>query len=242
MKRGLCVIGTGTDVGKTVVSAALCTLARSRGDRVTYFKPVLSGAVQEGNRLIPGDTRFVCETAGLQESWEVLTPCIYRNPLSPHLAARLEGRPVDRERIGKAFLDLACRYDTLIVEAAGGLAVPLDDEGFLMADLLQEFGLPTLLVASAGLGTINHTVLSVEYARSKGISLLGVLLNGGRGEPCEADNATQIARLTGLPVYGPLPHMDSLEGPSLMEALGNILPPDFFISQEIKSQRQGKRK
>ncbi len=225
--RGLSVVGTGTDVGKTVVSAALCALLSRRGKDVTYFKPVLSGAVADGERLIPGDTRFVAEAAGLQEAWEAMTPCVYRHPLSPHLAARLEGRPVDEARIMEAFDALAGRHEAVVVESAGGLAVPLAERGRLMVDLLCDLGLPGLLVASAGLGTINHTVLSAEYARSRGLPLAGVLLNGGRGALCEADNAARIEDLTGLPVWGPLPLLESPRGPVLAEALDSILPEGF---------------
>ena len=159
-----------------------------------------------------------------------LPPTFTGTPFLRTSLHRLEGRPVDRKRITRVFRDLAARYDMLVVEAAGGLVVPLDEEGFLMIELLKSFDLPGLLVAPAGLGTINHTVLSVEYARSQGFPLLGVLLNGGRGELCEVDNALQIARLTGLPVYGPLPHMDSLEGPLLAEFLDRVLVPDFMES------------
>lgn len=228
MSRGLCVAGTGTDVGKTVVSAALCALLASRGVDVTYFKPVLSGASVEGGRAVPGDTRFVSERGGLDEPWERMTPFVYRHALSPHLAAEWEGCPFDEGIVLEAFRELASRHDRVVVEAAGGLAVPLDGEGLLMIDLLKKLGPPALLVGLAGVGTINHTVLSVEYARAKGLSIAGVLLNGGRGESCEADNVLQIRRLTGLPVFGPLPCMESMEGPALAAALNAVLPECFM--------------
>jgi len=223
MISGICVVGTGTEVGKTVISAALCSLLRKYGLKAGYFKPVLSGALSEKGRLVPGDTRFVCQAANIRESWEKLTPCMYENSLSPHLAARLEKRPVNPEKILRAFQELGKNYDFLVVEAAGGLGIPLNDEGLLMVDLLNMFRLPGLLVAPAGLGGINQALLSAEYAKNRGFPLVGILLNFGNGDFLEEDNALQIAKLTKLPVYGPFPRLVSPEATPLGDTLEPLL-------------------
>jgi dethiobiotin synthase len=170
----LAVVGTSTEVGKTVISALL--LARYGGERrLAYWKPVATGAV-EGR-----DTETVQRLAG--DRGEVLPESyLFQAPLSPHLAARREGRTIDR-----AFLrtehERLCGVDperTLVVEGAGGLLVPLTEDGYLLADLLAVLRLPSLLVALSTLGTINHTLLTLEAMRSRGIAVAGVVLNGSR--------------------------------------------------------------
>ena len=176
----LVVVGTDTEVGKTVVSAVV--LARyARRRRLAYWKPLATGA--------DGDT-----DTGLVRRWvghrvEVLEEAyLYDPPVSPHLAARLAARPIDPELIlGKLVqhaLDDPRR--NLVVEGIGGLHVPITDQGYLLSHLLQDMHLPCLLVARSGLGTINHTLLSLEALRKRKLELAGVVMVGPRDKENKA--------------------------------------------------------
>lgn len=157
----LFITGTGTGVGKTVVSAVLMT-----GLRACYWKPVQSGLDEMT------DTEWIQDVTGLPMSR--FHPETYRltKPLSPHASARTDGVRIDLDSF-----HLPGGQGPLIVEGAGGIMVPLNEEA-MMIDLMARFGLPVLLVAGSGLGTINHTLLSLEQLRRRGISVAGIVMNG----------------------------------------------------------------
>lgn len=190
------VCGTDTDVGKTVVSALLV-----QGLGAHYWKPVQSGL--EGG----GDSGRV--QALLQLPAERVLPEVYRlqTPASPHWAAELEGRELD-----PAQLTVPESAGPLVIETAGGLLVPITRQ-WLQIDQLQRWGLPVLLVARSGLGTLNHTLLSLEALRSRGIAVLGLVLNG---EP-HPDNARTLSELGGVPVLAELPPLARLDAAALAQ-------------------------
>ena len=167
--KGIFITGTDTDVGKTWVAAGLTVALRQRGVKAVYFKPVQSGCPETGGRLIPTDADFARNLAGLTEPLEVLTPIALRLPLAPGVAAAQAGVVVDLEIIAASLRDLAERYDFFVVEGAGGLYVTLVGTHFLVLDLIRWLGLPLAVVAHSGLGTINHTVLTVKAAQAAGI-------------------------------------------------------------------------
>ena len=170
----LVVIGTGTEVGKTVTCALL--LARyGKSFRLGYWKPIATGAI-EGR-----DTAEVKRWCGhladiLEESY------LFDAPLSPHLAAKLEGKSIDPARVADALVmhGMEDERRSLIIEGIGGLLVPLTDHGYLLADLLRDFQLPCLVVGQSSLGTINHTLLTLEALRWRKIEIAGVVLSGPR--------------------------------------------------------------
>jgi dethiobiotin synthetase len=200
--RGLFVTGTDTAVGKTEVACALVSAARGRGDDVVGMKPAQSG-------ILPGevsDAERLRLAAGAAEPLEAVCPYTFRAPLAPAVAARLEGREVSLGRIVDLARALAARHAALVVEGAGGLLVPLT-ETETYADLAVALALPVLVVARAGLGTVNHTALTVEALRRRGLSLAAVVLNrvAPEDDPSVPHNAAEIARLTGSEPLGPLP-------------------------------------
>ena len=201
MRQQLIVCGTDTDVGKTVVSALL-----TLGLGAHYWKPVQCGL--EGG----GDRDRVGRLLGLsaEQIQQRLLPEAYRfaAPVSPHWAAELEGVRLEQER-----LDLPAVPGPLVVETAGGLLVPLRRD-LMQIDQIQRWGLPVVLVARSGLGTLNHTLLSVEALRHRQIPLLGLILNG----PPHADNPGTLRELSGAPVLGCLPPLPQLEAAALAEA------------------------
>jgi dethiobiotin synthase len=180
MIPGIFVAGTGTDVGKTVTVACILRHLRQRGVDAMVMKPVQTGVtLDDAGRAVAPDIDFVLRAAGLRVEEETLghlAPCLFEPACSPHLAARLAGRPVRIESILKSARWLAGRHQLLVVEGAGGLMVPFGEDG-MMIDLAAALGMPVLLVGHSGLGTINHVLLSLEALRRRQLRVLGVILN-----------------------------------------------------------------
>jgi dethiobiotin synthetase len=225
--RGVFITGTDTNVGKTWVAAGLTAALRQRGVKAVYFKPIQSGCPEEEGRLIPTDARLARTLAGLVEPLEVLSPICLRLPLAPGVAAAQAGVEVDPGRIAAGLKALAVRYEFLVVEGAGGLYVPLIDTHFLVLDLIRWLNLPLAVVAKSGLGTINHTVLTVKAAQAAGIQVAGVILNRYPEKPGLAaeTNPGVIAALTGVPILGRLPEVEDLEGPAGREVFLAAMRP-----------------
>jgi dethiobiotin synthetase len=210
--RGVFITGTDTDVGKTWVAAALTAALKARGVQAVYFKPVQSGCPEEDGRLVPTDAKFARTLAGLTEPLEVLTPIALRLPLAPGIAAAQAGAEVDLELIAACLRDLAARYEFLVVEGAGGLYVPLVGTHFLVLDLIRWLGLPLAVVAKSGLGTINHTVLTIKAALAANLQVAGVILNRYPDNPglAEETNPGVIEALSGGTILGRLPEVPDL--------------------------------
>jgi dethiobiotin synthetase len=217
--KGVFVTGTDTGVGKTWIAAGLTAVLRRWSLAACYFKPVQSGCPEENGRLVPTDARFAKDLAGLTEPLELLTPIALRLPLAPGVAAAREGVKVDLDRIARAQKELAGRCDLLVTEGAGGLYVPLIGTRFLVLDLAVWLRLPLIVVARPGLGTINHTVLTVKAAQQAGLPVAGVVINRYPERPtlAEETNPEVIAELSDVPILGKvpeIPHIFSPEGKS----------------------------
>ncbi len=214
--KGVFITGTDTEVGKTWVAAGLTAVLRRWGLKAVYFKPVQSGCPEEGGRLIPTDARLAREVAELEEPLELLTPMCLKLPLAPGVAAPREGRPVDFAKIAQSLEDLAGRYDFFVIEGAGGLYVPLADLKFLVLHLVAWLKLPLMVVAKPGLGTINHTVLTVAAAQQAGLPVAGIVLNRFPANPslAEITNPEVIAALTEVPILGRVPEVGDLGRPA----------------------------
>jgi dethiobiotin synthetase len=197
--NGLFVTATDTGVGKTWVACALIRAAVRRRLRVAAMKPCETGDGDDGARLIAATGRALDES--------LARPYRFALPASPEVAARAEGSFVDVERIASAYARLAADADFTIVEGAGGLLVPVAP-GLLMADLAARLGLPILVVARASLGTVNHTLLTLEAARARRLAIAGVVLcravdSAGADEPT---NPEAIAAYGRVPILGLFPH------------------------------------
>ncbi len=206
MSKGLFVTGTGTDVGKTYVTALIIKKLKEEGLNIGYYKAALSGAELNNGKLVPGDAEYVRKIARLDNSSNNDVSYVYKNAVSPHLAARLENKQVDMDVIKKDYKALSNVYDYLTVEGSGGIVCPLryDDKKIIMLeDVIKELNLSVLIVASAGLGTINATVLTVEYLRSKNIKIEGIILNEfHKVDVMNEDNLYMIEKLTNVKVIG----------------------------------------
>lgn len=215
--RGLFVIGTDTGVGKTVVAGALAAAARGRGLDVGVAKPVQSGAAA-GDR--DGDAMLLRAAAGVVDDAAEICPFAFRAPLAPLVAARLEGRALDLVEVCAAVNAIGTRYDGLVIEGAGGLLVPVGPD-WTIADLGVALAQPVLIVARAGLGTVNHTLLTVSECRRRGLRVAGVVLNG-RGGDADASAFTNPELIEGfgeVAIAGQLPRVEGSLTPARLRGL-----------------------
>lgn len=202
--RGLFVTGTDTGVGKTHVSCAIIRELRAAGHRVGAYKPAVSGAIQlPDGRLAWEDVDALRVVLGRPVSDEQISPLRFVAPLAPPVAARAEGRTVERDVLRQGLAAWRDDCDAIVVEGAGGLLCPLTDTES-MADLAVEFAFPLLIVARIGLGTINHSLLTVEAAHARGLRIAGIVLNEAAPSHATdlsvATNAEEIAQRSGVPV------------------------------------------
>ncbi len=207
---GLFITGTDTDAGKTVVSCAIARGLRSAGIDVGVMKPAETGVPVEG----PYDARALIEAAGVSDSLELVCPQQFDLPAAPLASARAEGREVDLDAIDAAYQEIDRRHECVLVEGAGGLLVPIT-ETLDMAGLADRLELPVLLVARASLGTINHTLLSVQACQQRGLELLGVVFSHTNGPTSAADlcNLDILREMLGNHVLGEIPALGEGEIP-----------------------------
>ncbi|WP_352400746.1 dethiobiotin synthase [Anaerotignum sp.] len=199
MVEGVFVTATGTDIGKTYISALLVKAMRQHGLHCGYYKAVLSGA----RSIHESDAGFVNEFAQIDQEKESLLSYLYKTPVSPHLAAKLEGNPVSLRKIKADYKKVCCSFDYVVTEGSGGIVCPLrwDEEAqILLEDIVKALSLSCLVVADAGLGTINATVLTTEYLKQRQIHISGIILNHYTGNEMERNNIKMIEILTGVPV------------------------------------------
>lgn len=208
--KGYFVTATGTDVGKTFVTALLVKKWRDSGIDAGYYKAALSGAELRNGTWVAGDADYVKRIANLPDSQEKLVSYVYKEAVSPHLAARKEGNPVELFKVCADFSAATKRHEFVFVEGSGGIICPIryDDKKLFLADIMQELRLPLLIVTTAALGSINACVLTVEYARARGLDIRGIIVNryGMSGNmQMEDDNIFMMQELTGLPILARIP-------------------------------------
>jgi dethiobiotin synthetase len=194
---GIFVTGTGTEVGKTVVAAVIARTMAERGKAVAVFKPAVSG-LEEGGEP---DHALLRRAAGSGQADEQIAPHRFGPPLSPHLAAELNGGPIDPSRLIAAARAAAEGADCLVCEGVGGFLVPLTPD-YLVRDFAVELGLPAVIAAKPGLGTINHTLLTLQAVGASGLDPAAVVLTPWPKQPSamERSNRETIAKLGGVPV------------------------------------------
>ncbi|MEA2410913.1 MAG: dethiobiotin synthetase [Thermoleophilaceae bacterium] len=179
--RGLFVTGTDTEVGKTVVAASVCAALAARGERVAAFKPVVTGLDEEPGEW-PRDHELLARVASAGQTPDQVAPLTFGPPVSPHYAAEQAGRGIEPLELAAAARAAAEGADALICEGVGGLLVPLT-AGYLIRDLALDLDLPLLVAARPGLGTINHTLLTLEAARAAGLEVAAVVFTPWPAEP-----------------------------------------------------------
>ncbi|MDI6687071.1 MAG: dethiobiotin synthase [Desulfobacterales bacterium] len=205
------ITGTNTGIGKTVICGCLARHLRRKGINVGIQK-----WVSTGNRNTSDDIDYCLSMLGRKKE-EInnpllLHPYTFDFPASPHLAAKLEGQEIDIDKIVESYHTLVRRHDFLIVEGVGGVLVPLTRD-HLLIDLVADLAIPVLIVTDSGLGTINHTLLTIEALTKRDIPILGMVFNfaGKEDKIIEADNRKTISRIGKCPSFGSLSKVDSME-------------------------------
>ncbi len=196
--RGVFVTGTDTEVGKSVVAASICAALAARGEQVAAFKPVVTGLDEEPGEF-GRDHELLASVASSGQAPDDVAPYRFGPPVSPHLAAQLAGVVIEPAELVAA----ARAHDLLVCEGVGGLLVPITP-GYLVRDLAVDLALPVVIAARPGLGTINHTLLTVEAARAAGLRVAGVAMTPWPDEPAELErsNRATVERFADVPVSG----------------------------------------
>ena len=213
--KGYFVTATGTDVGKTFITALLVKKWRDSGIDAGYYKAALSGAEIRDGKWIAGDADYVKRIANLPDTQEQLVSYVYREAVSPHLAARKEGNPVELAKVTADFKAALSRHEFIFAEGSGGIICPIrkdDNQTIFLEDIMKALGLPLLIVTTAALGSINACVLTVEYARSRGIPVRGIIVNryGMSGNlEMEDDNIAMMHDMTGLEILAKVKEGDT---------------------------------
>lgn len=227
--KGFFVTGTDTDVGKTIISGGLAAVLHENNLDVGVFKPMLSGISRDDPE---SDTSFLKEMSQTALTAEEITPFTFCEPVSPLVAAQQEGKTVELEEIMQKWEKVRRKCGCFIVEGAGGISVPLGEK-FLVSDVIQKIGLPLIIVARPDLGTINHTFLTVHYARSAGIKVAGIIINGRKDGPslAEKTNPAVIEQFTGVPVLGITPRLGKVTKKNVTEMVKECIDVDFLMKQ-----------
>lgn len=202
MAKALFITGTGTDVGKTYVSALIAKQLKDDGLDIGYYKVALSGS----NEITDSDAWYVKEKANLTDSYDEMVSYTYKHAYSPHLASQIEGNPVEMKVIKEAYKDISKRHDYMIVEGSGGIICPIrydKDKKIFLEDIIKELDIPSIIIADAGLGTINSTVLTIEYMMKRKLKINGVILNKFEiSNVMHEDNKQMIEEMTDIKVVG----------------------------------------
>jgi dethiobiotin synthetase len=220
MVKGIFITGTDTGVGKTYVASGIAASLKAQGVNVGVMKPAETGCRKRSGDLMPADAIRLARAAGAHDSLALINPYRFRKPLAPSVAAELEGKKIQESRIMNAYRALVRKHDFMIIEGAGGIMVPLS-RNYLYLDLAQAIGLPVVVVARPGLGTINHTLLTVAALRERGIAIAGVVINYSdkrRPGPVEKTSPGVIEKISRVPVLGIVPYR-ACEFSSIVEHL-----------------------
>lgn len=244
---GLFITATGTDVGKTVITCALAAQLRNQDMRVGVSKPMASGCRKDREGLVCPDTEALAHFSDCRMPLDVINPIRYRQAIAPGVAAETEDQQFDGETIVNSLHHIQGISDCLLVEGAGGLYVPIDAKKtkHSMLDLMGAIGYPVLIVADAGLGTINHTTMTIKCLKQAGCKVAGVVLNrhepdaSSRGkleDPSMLSNSRWLKKMTGIDVLGVIPRCDpqsvkpekGILDQSIIDAMGMTYWPDIL--------------
>ena len=208
MIQGIFITGTDTGVGKTYVATGIAAALTRKDVNVGVMKPAETGCGMRAGLLIPRDAHLLMKAAKVRDSISLVNPYRFRKPLAPSIAAEQEGKRINLARIEGAFKTLSRRHDFMIVEGAGGIMVPLTDS-YTYLDLAKAMGLHVLIIARPGLGTINHTLLTVAALRQRRIVIAGIVINYTNDfKPglVEKLNPSAIAKISGVKIVGIISH------------------------------------
>lgn len=202
--KGVFVAGTDTGIGKTIISSLIVKQLRENKVNVGVMKPVAAGS--------RNDSVFLKRIAGVNDSLELINPIFLKKPLAPWVAAKIDRRKINLGKIWKAYKILKKKYDYIVVEGTGGLLVPVTENVYII-DIAKQFGLPLVIVSRPGLGTINHTLLTINYARDYGLKVAGFIINYTKPHKrglAERTNPGVISQLGRIKLLGVVPYIKDL--------------------------------
>lgn len=227
--NGFFVTGTDTDVGKTLISSGLAAVLKEKNIDVGVFKPLLSGVSREDPT---SDTSLLKQLSETSLSHEEITPFEFREPLAPYVAGKMEGKNVRIEEVLRNWEKISKKHEFFIVEGAGGISVPYG-KNFLVSDLMKALRLPILIVARPNLGTVNHIFLTIEYAKSLGLSVAGIVINGMSEKPdlAEKTNPELIEELCGVPILGITPKLKEITKENIKKMVKDHIDITLLINQ-----------
>jgi dethiobiotin synthetase len=227
--KGFFVTGTDTDVGKTIISSGLAAVLKEKKVDVGVFKPLLSGITREDPA---SDTSLLKQLSQTSLSYEEITPFEFKEPLAPYVAGKLEGKIIGIEEVLSHWEKIREKHEFFIVEGAGGISVPLG-EGFLVSDLIKALQLPIVIVARPNLGTFNHVFLTVQYAKSMGLSIAGIVINGINDSPdlAEKTNPELIEQFCRVPVLGITPKLKEITKENIKKLVEDHIDVTLLINQ-----------
>lgn len=219
---GLFITGTDTGVGKTVIAAAIASSLKQSGQRVAVRKPAATGCVHRREGLVSEDAEFLAHHADSPDPLDLICPQRFAEPLAPSVAAERAGTQLDWSSIDRSLKLMSDHADVMIVEGVGGVMVPMDEKHFVV-DMARWLGIPAIVVARAGLGTINHTLLSIKALKDVGVRVAGVVINqypSDGATAAEETNPRQIEKLGKAPVLCLVPQTK--------EALMPVIPAEIM--------------
>jgi len=205
--KGIFITGTDTGIGKTFITAHLASVLQRRHIDVGVMKPIHTGCKIRKGRLILEDTILLIRSAGVDDPIELVTPYAFREPVAPYVAALKNNVDIDIGKILRSFETLCRRHDYILVEGIGGPLVPISERLYVV-DLIKRFKLPALIVTRPGLGTINHTLLTVDCLKRKKIPIVGIIINyrnRGRNTIAERSAPRILEKLSGVSILGTIP-------------------------------------
>lgn len=202
--KGLFVTATGTDIGKTYVTALLVKTLHQAGYRAGYYKAALSGAIPQDGRLVPGDAHYVRTVSQIAQPLESMVSYIYEPAVSPHLAAKMANNPLRLSKVQQDYQAVSAQCDYVTVEGSGGIICPLrydDKQQIMLTDVIKILDLSCLVVADAGLGTLNATLLTLAYLQSCGLNAKGIILNNYcYNDVLHRDNKYMLEQMSNMPI------------------------------------------
>lgn len=201
MRKGIFITGTDTGVGKTFVAARIAAAIKAKGIDVGVMKPIATGGME--------DAVFLKRAINTDDPLNLVNPVCFKTPVAPMVAARIERKRIDIGKIKDAYEELCRRHEFLVVEGIGGAMVPIKKD-YLVADLIADLNLAAVIVARPNLGTINHTLLTVEALKSRGIEIAGIVINNFKKDAKDKSvktNPAVITEISGVPVIGVLPSL-----------------------------------